>query len=93
MGEVRSRLRNQDISMVAQYARRPGLSPIDNRTILTPGCKVIMRQRQPGKMKLKATGPYTFLRFVGRQGLGAELMDQGGHTLRASLSNVLPCRG
>ena len=64
--KLRERLRKLDSNMQRAYMARRDLGRVDLRTILTPGVRVIMRQKQPGKNKLRATGPYTFLNFVGQ---------------------------
>ena len=51
--------------MKRTYEKRTDLSKVDLRSVLVPGSSVVMRQKQPGKNKLRATGPYTVVRFVG----------------------------
>ena len=45
--------------MKRTYEKRTDLSKVDLRSVLVPGSSVVMRQKQPGKNKLRATGPYT----------------------------------
>ena len=52
-----------------------------------------VRQRIPGKLQAKAEGPLTFLRYVGSNHLGAEVMDSQGQVRQVAVANVLPYRG
>ena len=52
-----------------------------------------MKQKQPGKMRVKALRPYRFLRYVGNNGLAAEVMNSKGKIERSALANLLPYRG
>ena len=44
---------------------RPDLAAADLRHVFEPGDAVILKQRLPNKNKVKAEGPFTFLRYVG----------------------------
>jgi hypothetical protein len=61
--------------MVQEYLRRGDLARGDLRHGLEPGDLVWVKQRIPGKLMAKAEGPYTFLRYVGSNHLGGEVMD------------------
>ena len=54
---------------------------------------MLMKQRQPGKSKLRATGPYRFDGFRGGQGTVADVTGPDGHTIRTSVANLVPYRG
>jgi hypothetical protein len=66
--------------MVAEYLRRTDLSQQDLRFHLEAGDAVLVKQRIPGKLQAKAEGPYTFLKYLGQNNLGAEVMDAAGGT-------------
>jgi hypothetical protein len=72
---VRRRLTARDQAMVQEYLRRTDLAQEDLRYHLEPGDAVWVKQRLPGKLQAKAEGPYTFLRYVGHNHLGGEVMD------------------
>ena len=61
--------------MVAEYLRRSDLSEEYLRYHLEPGDLVLVKQCIPGKLQAKAEGPYSFLRYLGQNNLGAEVMD------------------
>jgi hypothetical protein len=79
--------------MVREYLRRGDLSREDLRYHLEPGDVVWVRQRVPGKLQARAEGPYTFLRYVGDNHLGGEVMDDAGQLRVVAIANMLPCRG
>jgi hypothetical protein len=54
---------------------------------------VLVKQRIPGKLQAKAEGPYSFLRYLGQNNLGAEVMDAEGCTRTVAVANMLPYRG
>ena len=47
--------------MVKDYLRRRNLDSTDVRVIFHPGDQVLLKARDGSKMKIRATGPYTFL--------------------------------
>ena len=59
------RLADADTAMVRAYTQHVPPSAPDTRYQFTKGCWVLMKQRQPGKSKLRATGPYRFDGFRG----------------------------
>ena len=61
----RQRLANADTAMVRAYTQHVLSAAPDMRDQFTDGCWVLMKQRQPGKSKLRATGPYCFDGFRG----------------------------
>ena len=54
---------------------------------------MLVKQRIPGKLQAKAEGPYSFLRYLGQNNLGAEVMDAQGGTRQVAVANMLPYRG
>lgn len=72
------------------YLKRADLAEHDVRFIFSPGDRVLLRQREKGKMKVRSTGPHIFLRYVGELGTTALLSMGGGKTLKVSASNLLP---
>lgn len=79
--------------MVQEYLRRNDLSKEDLRYSLEPGDAIWVKQRIPGKLQAKAEGPYTFLKYVGDNHLGAEVTDVQGSTCQVAVANMLPYRG
>ena len=59
------RLTDADTAMVRAYTQHVPPSAPDTRDQFNEGCWVLMKQRQPGKSKLRATGPYRFEGFCG----------------------------
>lgn len=57
------------------------------------GDQVWVRQRTPGKLQARCEGPVTFLRYVGSNHLGAEVMEAGGNLRVVAVANLLPYRG
>lgn len=55
---------------------------------LTPGDPVLVREFMPGKMRLKAVGPYKFVRRV--KGSGAEVLTRKGKMIRVAMANLKP---
>ncbi len=55
---------------------------------LQPGDPVLVREYQPGKMRLKAVGPYQFLRKI--EGSGAEVLSRKGRVQRVAMANLKP---
>ena len=66
------------------------MAECDLRASLKPADLVLLKQTVPGKMQPKCTGPYTFLRFVGRKKGGAELLDGTGRVSVVAVANLLP---
>lgn len=52
--------------MLENYLKRSNLAARDVRYVFQAGDLVLLRQREPGKLKTRAMGPYTFVRYVGR---------------------------
>ena len=57
---ARQRLADADTAMVHAHTQHVSPSAPDTRDQFTKGCWVLMKQRQLGKSKLRATGPYHF---------------------------------
>ena len=79
--------------MVRAYTQHMPPSALDTRDQFTKGCWVLMKQRQPGKSKLRATSPYRFDRFRGGQGTVADITGPDGQTICTSVANFVPYRG
>ena len=62
---VEERLLANDRKMVQEHARCADLDQLDVRTAFNPGDMVLLRSPRPGKLKVRAVGPYTFLHYVG----------------------------
>ena len=78
--------------MVAAYKKQHGQER-DLRFELAPGQRVLLRQRLPGKLRTRCSGPYVFLRSVGPNSTTLELLGPNGKVRQASVGNVVPYRG
>ena len=67
--------------MIRQYHRRGDIAAEDVRYIFEPGHRVLLRRKEPGKLKARARGPYVFLRYSNRSGTVAEVMGPAGRAL------------
>ncbi len=76
--------------MARNYRRRKDVSAVDLRRTLKPGDLVLMKQKIPGKLQARCTGPYTFLKFAGPTSTGAELLDTRGLVQVSAIANLLP---
>ena len=54
---------------------------------------VLLKQKQLGKNKVRATGPYEFRSYEGRRGVTATIAKPGGEGMRVSVANLIPFRG
>ena len=52
-----------DAQMVKEYTNRRNLAEHDVRYIFEAGDPVLLRSKEPGKLKCRAVGPYTFIRY------------------------------
>ena len=86
---VRQLLGRRDDELVSAYQRQHGQER-DLRFELVPGQQVLLRQRQPGKLRTKCEGPYVFLRSVGPNSAALELLGPNGKVRVASVGNVVP---
>ena len=87
---VEERLLANDRKMVQEHARRADLDQLDVRTAFNPGDMVLLRSPRPGKLKVRAVGPYTFLHYVGWRGTNAMIQGRSGQTLTVSVANLRP---
>ena len=55
---TQERLLNADRDMVAAYEARVPPKVVDHRNAFSAGDWVLMKHKQPGKNKIRATGPY-----------------------------------
>ena len=76
--------------MVQEYLRRHNLARYDVRYVFEAGDAVLLKQRVPGKMKCRALGPYTFIRYTGRLAVTAEILNHKGKEYLVSVANLLP---
>lgn len=79
--------------MVRNYAGRSDLADLDLRTEFQTGDKVLVRTALPGKFSSKAKGPFMFSRYIGANGLAAEVIDRGGKAKREAIANLRPYFG
>lgn len=54
--------------MLTQYRNRAGRANFDTRVIFKRGEQVLLRRRQPGKLRSRAEGPYTFVSYTNTSG-------------------------
>lgn len=59
--------------MVEEYKRRRGLAKYDVRFVFDKGDPVLLRAKEPGKMKCRAVGPYIFVEYVAPMGVVARI--------------------
>ena len=79
-----------DRKMVKKYLARRNLDSVDVRFIFSAGEPVLLKQKEPGKMKCRALGPYTFLEYTGTLGVTASILNHKGKTYQVSVANLLP---
>ena len=90
--ELEARQQKYDAKMIREYARRARLADFDVRFLFQPGDRVLMKQKLVGKQRVRAMGPYTFLRYTGQLRVTAEIADTRGRTQVASVANLVPLR-
>lgn len=78
--------------MVQQYHKRRDLASADVRFVFDPGDPVLLRAKEPGKLKCRAVGPYIFTKYIPPGGLVAEIKNAKGKIYKVSSSNLLPMR-
>lgn len=80
-----------DSRMIREYARRADLARYDVRYLFSPGDRVLLKQKRPGKLNVKALGPYIFVRYTGPLHVTAVIADGTGRKLPpVSVANLLP---
>jgi hypothetical protein len=86
--EIVKRLEAGDTKMADRYGRKVA----DGKLVfdLEPGQDVLVREYIPGKMRLRATGPFKFLRVI--KGSGAEVINRKGRIMRVAMANLKPYR-
>ena len=88
--EVELHQQQYDKKMVEAYLRKRTLAAHDVRYLFEPGAPVLLRNREPGKMKVRAVGPYVFVKYTGKLGVTAEILNQKGKRYTVSACNLLP---
>lgn len=78
--------------MVSDYHKRRNTSDVDIRYIFEPGDPVLLRNKEPGKLKCKAIGPYIFIKYKPPDGMVAEVKNMKGKEYIVSSLNLLPIR-
>jgi hypothetical protein len=76
--------------MAKDYSHRKDLAKFDVRHIFTPGDAVLLKQREIGKFKCRARGPFTFVKYTGKLGTGAVILNHKGKERNVSATNLLP---
>ena len=82
-----------DETMRRDYEARHGKGTPDLRFVLTPGMKVLMRSRVPGKLEASWEGPWTVLRLLGPADSAVEVLTLEYKARVVAVSNVKPYRG
>ena len=76
--EVISKQAVYDKKMVQEYFKRRDIPFLEVRFNFEAGDQVLLKQKEPGKMKCRALGPYTFIKYTGRLGVTAEILNAKG---------------
>ena len=76
--------------MVEEHACRTDLVVQDVQFMFTAGDLCLLRALGGGKLKRRVVGPYTFTRYVGWQGVNAEIVSAAGKHLTVSAANLRP---
>ena len=79
-----------DANMTRNYTRRRGLARVDVRFEFTPGQQVIMRAKPAGKLKVRAKGPYQFVRYVGSSRTMTEVAGGDGRSKVVGCTHLRP---
>ena len=88
--EVTMRQIRYDRDMVKQYLRQRQLAEQDVRFIFAPGDPVLLRAKEPGKLKCRAVGPYVFQKYTGSMGVTSVITNAQGKTYTVNAGNLLP---
>ncbi len=59
--------------MIEKYKRRRDLNDVDIRYIFESGDPVLLRNKEPGKLKCRAVGPYIFINYLPPSGMVAQI--------------------
>ena len=78
--EVRARHAKYDAKMIADYLRHADLNEKDLRFVFQPGDRVLLKQRKPGKLQIKAVGPFVFVQYTGALQVTAKIVLPAGTT-------------
>ena len=81
-----------DETMRRDYEARHRKSIPDLRFVLTPGMKVLVRSRVPGKLEASWEGPWTVLRLLGPADSAVEVLTSEYKARVVAVSNVKPYR-
>lgn len=76
--------------MLESYLKRADLARHDVRFVFAAGDGVLLKQREPGKMKCRSVGPYLFVRYEGRMGVTAVILNARGKEQHVSAANFVP---
>ena len=79
--------------MRRSYEARHGKSMPDLRFVLTPGMKVLVCLRVPGKLEAGWEGPWTVLRLLGPIDSAVEVLTSEHKARVVAVSNVKPYCG
>ena len=76
--------------MVEEHARRADLERMDIRFVFRTGDLCLLRAPTGGKLKRRAVGPFTFVKYVGWRGVNAEIVGVSGKVRTVSAVNLRP---
>ena len=78
--------------MVRNYLRKENLALHDVCFLFEAGDHVLLRSRVPGKLAIKALGPFIFVNFTGALQVTATIAGLDGSRRISSTANLLPMR-
>jgi hypothetical protein len=58
--------------------------------VFNPGSLVLLKSKVPGRRKVKAVGPYVFIKYLGPQSVVALIANKTGKTYEVSAANIIP---
>jgi hypothetical protein len=76
--------------MVKEYLKRRNIAEHDVRFVFNPGSLVLLKSKEPGRRKVTAVGPYTFIKYLGPLGVVAKVANKAGKLYEVSAANLLP---
>ena len=87
---IQSRIAQNDKRVLRKYLQREDLARFDVRFVFRNGDPVLLRSREIGKLKSRATGPFTFGHYVGTRKVNAVIYSMEGKAREVSALNLLP---
>ena len=85
---MEQRLAHNDQRMIEEHAQQTDLALQDVGFMFSAGDQCLLRAPSGGKLKRHTIGPYMFGRYVGWQGMNAEVVGSDGGKLTVSVANL-----